>query len=307
MAEQVKAKPRAELLQRYQELSSEGQRKFSLGQVSEALKDCDAAIECAKAHGDPELVDRAIVNRIGIALEVDASQSDIVALSKVLLRTSSREVRFLAAYNLAWAYKGRRETERAITYAKRALSVAEDLGRSEWRASALNLLGLAYLSSSYFDEAVECFGAGLSLLPGKREKRYATILDNYGYCLVLQGAHRDGFKALLQSLRTLRRLKERWIETAPLISLCFAYLEIGKVRPALRHGLRALKLAEEMADPSSIKAALYLLGESAKQAGDAFAARRYFQRLQESYFPTAPDLIELLMVVDARTMVNLKA
>lgn len=298
---------REELMQHYDGFRSEVRRKLASGLLTEALEICDAAVEFARRHDVPELVDRAIVNRIGVAVEMGATKADIAELGKILLRTPSKEVRYLAAYNLAWAYKGRKETDRAISYARRALRLASELANSEWKASALNLLGLSHLASSYFDEAREYFSEGLELLSCRREKRYAALLDNYGYCLVVQGRYEEGFRALLESLRTLRRLGESWVETAPRVSLCFAYLEIGKVRCAVRHGLAALKLAEEMGDGKSIKAALYLLGESAKQAGDEFAARRYFQRLQEAFYPTAPDLIDLLLVVDARTMINLKA
>ncbi len=307
MADHLKAEIQAELLARYEDFRSEVRKKLALGRLSEALEICDSAIEFARAHDAPELIDRAIVNRIGVSIEMGSTQSEIAELGKILLRASSQEVRFLAAYNLAWAYKGREEVERAISYASRALRVAETLGNAEWKASALNVLGLSHLSGSYFQEATTFFAEGLELLPDRRERRYAALLDNYGYCLVVQGLFREGFRALLESLRTLRRLGESWVETAPHISLSFAYLELGKARPAKRHGLSALRLAEEMGDSKSIKASLYLLGEAAKQEGDEFAARRFFQRLQESFYPKAPDLIDLLLVVDARTMVNLKA
>lgn len=308
MAEQLEAKIQRRLFGKYEEFRREVMSRLAQGQLGEALEVWDSAIEYfTKDHDVPEFVDRAIVNRIGITVETGSTQGEIVELGKILLRTSSQEVRFLASYNLAWAYKGREEASRAISYARRALRCAEDLGNLEWKASALNLLGLSHLCGSYFQEAMGSFAEGLELLPERNETRYAILLDNYGYCLIVQGLYEEGFRSLLESLRTLRRLGERWVQTAPHISLCFAYLELGKLRCASRHGNSALQLAEELGDAKSTKAALYLLGEVAKQSNDTFAARRYFQRLQQSFYPETPDLIDLLLVFDARTMVNLKA
>ena len=183
----------------------------------------------------------------------------------------------------------------------------ERTGRASLVSAAHNGIGLALLASSYFDEAEEAFARALELLPDDRRQRRAVILDNYGYCKIIRGETRDGFRALFESLRVLRRTRERWFEMITSISLCFAYLEVDKYRSALRHGVRALDMALRFGDRSTEKSALFLLGEAAKLAGDEFGARRYFSRLQEVYYPDAAYLPDMLMVVDARSMVNLKA
>ncbi len=302
MGEQV-----SENFETYQRLKAQAQDLLRSGQLPEAVRLLEQAVDVARFLGDSELLDRAVLNRIGFSIELGTTQQDLVDLGKILLRSTNPEISFLAAYNLSWAYKARQETTRAVSYATRALECAHGLGRADWIASAHNQKGISLLAGSYFEEASEQFAAGLASLPSGRDKRRAVLLDNFGYCQIVRGNVAEGFRALFQSLRMLRRLGERWVEPAPRVSLCFAFLEVGKVRAALRHGLAALVLAEELGDAANRKSALYLLGEVAKQAGDELGARRHFQQLQETFYPQVPDLIEMLLVVDARTMVNLKA
>jgi hypothetical protein len=76
----------------------------------------------------------------------------------------------------------------------------------------------------------------------------------------------------------------------------------------MRHGAVALALAEEAGESDSIKHALFLLGEAAQQArrpgrppGSISSSSR------ERYFPEASYLPEVLLTVDVRKLVNLKA
>jgi Tfp pilus assembly protein PilF len=90
------------------------------------------------------------------------------------------------------------------------------------------------------------------------------------------------------------------------LDLCFAYLEIEKYRPARRHGDRALLMAETNGQLRELKNALYLLGETANLMGDAEAAHAYFSRLQK-HFPDSPFLVDFLLAIDVRKMINLRA
>lgn len=105
----------------------------------------------------------------------------------------------------------------------------------------------------------------------------------------------------------LRGLGVRREQVTPHLDLCFALLEIGRFRHAVRHGTRALALAEEAGEPDSVKQALFLLGEATHQVAGAHEAREYFQRLQERYFPEASYLTDILLTVDVRKLINLKA
>jgi hypothetical protein len=84
-------------------------------------------------------------------------------------------------------------------------------------------------------------------------------------------------------------------------------LERGRLRSAVKFGFAALRGAEEVQDPATVKYALFLLGEAANLAGDHVLARKYFARLQEEHYPDATYLPDFLLAIDVRKMINLRA
>lgn len=294
-------------LESYERLKGRALERLREGQLRDALEDFEGALELARLLDDADLVDRATCNRCRVAIELGSSRRELADLGKILLRNRDPEIRFLAAYNLTRAHLLRKDSEKALFYGGVARQEGARTGRASLVSAAHNGIGLALLSSSYFEEAEAAFAQALELLPDERRQRRGVILDNYGYCKIVRGEISDGFRALFESLRLLRRTGERWFEMITSVSLCFAYLEVDKFRAALRHGARALEMARRFGDRSSEKSALFLLGEAAKLAGDELGARRYFARLQEVYYPDAAYLPDMLMLVDARSMVNLKA
>ncbi|MEM9290117.1 MAG: hypothetical protein AAGD01_00385 [Acidobacteriota bacterium] len=291
----------------YLQLRDEGSEALRLGSLEAALESFEEALVLARELGDRDLVDRAICNRCRIALEVSLTDRELRELSEVLLRARDPEIGFLAAYNLVRAHLIRQDAQKAMFYGRIANERARQAERDDFIADARNGYGLALLADSQFHEAEEVFADALGHVDGERSTVRAAILDNLGYCQVVRGEYRSGFRALLESLRILIRGQQPWNEMSTRVSLCFAYLDFGKYRPALRHGRRALGLAEDFGNRSMEKSALFLLGEASKLVGDDFGARRYFDRLQAVYYPDLPFLPEMLMVVDARSMVNLKA
>ena len=128
-----------------------------------------------------------------------------------------------------------------------------------------------------------------------------------GYCRVLEARFDEAFTLLYQSLRTLRRHGAWGYCTSTHLDLCFAHLENGRLRHARRHGEQALALALRFEDDDSVRNALYLLGEVANQDGDEAAAFAAFEQLQQRFYPEDPNILHLLMAVDMRSMVNLRA
>lgn len=295
------------LQNQYETLRAQAGRKLKEGFLWESLTFLEAALDLARKAEDQDLVDLALCNRNRVAAELDAREVQCSALGRLLLRCRDSGVRFRAAFTLNRAYVRLADAEKALFYGNLALEAAQSLDSRSFQADALNGIGLAHVASSRFENAVEAFEKALDHLRPSSDFRRAVLLDNVGYCYVIQGRMEDGFRALFESVRSLRRLREPWFEKITLVSLCFAYLEIGRYDAALRHGLRALRSAETLGDRSVEKSALFLLGEAAKHSGQGFQARRFFSRLQESYFPDAGYLPEMLMTIDARSMVNLKA
>lgn len=264
------------------------------------------ALDVAQKIGDADLVDRAMCGRASAALELGI-EAPVAELREALMRNSDQENCFLAGYTLSRHFELEREYRKSLFYARIAQGYAERTERTVWLASSLNQIANMNLAMSFFDEACQDYEKALELLPESAELERALIDENVGYCRIVQGRRQDGFRLLFRSLRALRRLSARRYEIGPLLSLCYAYLDMGRYRRALQHGFRALEIAEAEGDTYSTKNALYLLGETANQAGAVVLARRFYTRLQTEFFPQESALADLLLAVDARSLINLRA
>lgn len=291
--------------EQYESVREQANRSIDRGDLQAALETFGRALDIARGLGDVRVCDQARCNLASV--EVELGQAGRVGeLAQILLRSRDAENCFFAAYNLARFHELRKDAPKALRYARIAQDHARKLS-PERRAMSHNQIGNLLLAESWFKEAAREYAHALRLLPEGRPVKRALILDNLGYCHAVRGRRKEGFRALFASLRTLRREGARRYEILPRLSLCYAYLEHGRVDRALRHGAAVLAMAQRFGDTEAHKNALFLLGEAQKQAGDELAARRHFRQLQESFYPAENYLPDLLLVVDVRQMVNLKA
>jgi len=294
------------LRERFETLRRQAVEAAQHSEFEEAYERLGEALECARQIGEPDLIDRAFCGRASAALELGI-EAPIAELREALMRNSDLENCFLAGYTLSRHFELCREYRKSLFYARIAQGNAERLGRQVWVASSYNQIANMNLALSFFDEACRDYERALELLPETAEVERALIYDNLGYCRVIQGRPREGFRYLFSSLRTLRRLSALRYQIYPRLGLCCAYLEIGRHRSALKHGFRALQIAESEGDTEATKNALYLLGETANQAGATTIARRFYTRLQTEFFPQESALADMLLAVDARSLINLRA
>lgn len=297
---------------RFDTLIAEGRAEVEAGNLEGALRAFDEAGHLAESFGEGRGGDRAWLNRCAVLIAMQRAQDlsgPVLQRMRTILMAGDDPVNCrLAAYNIARIYELTEEYRKGLFYARIALERSRTLGSEEWLASSYNQLGLLTLATSQFEEAREAFETALALLPDEEVSvRRAAIEDNLGYVHVVLGHHDRGFRLLYSSIRALRRLRNRRERVFPHLRLCLAHIETGRVRHALRHGVRALALAEEFAEPVSTQYALYLLGEAAQLAGDRAGALEYFRKLQERYFPGDADLPEVLLAVDVRKLINLTA
>ncbi|HEX3128552.1 MAG TPA: tetratricopeptide repeat protein [Thermoanaerobaculia bacterium] len=282
-------------------------------QIAEAghLEEAMALLETSRAwvleQGDPRLTDLLICDRSVMSIELGEGAKELPRLREILLRNADAANCRVAAYNIARYYELSRDYKKALFYARIARDRSEVLGRRDWLASSHNLIGNTLLAESFVDKALEEYEKALEFMPAEASPARASILDNLGYCRVLQGRYDEGYSCLYQSLAILRRFRQTRNEISTRLDLCFAHLETGRFAHARRHGLAALRLAESMNEADSVKNALYLLGEAAHLSGDNEGARGYFAHLQSSFYPGESYLPNFLLAVDVRKLVNLHA
>lgn len=277
------------------------------GLWDEALPHLTQAWEWASEQGDEELRDRAFCNLSIVKIELRQADGCLAELGEILLRSRDPEGRWLAGYNISRAYELDKKFERGLFYGRIARDQARAMDREDLLAVSHNRLGNLHLGLSQTTEATRDYERALELL-GRSDPsvHHARILDNLGYCRVLQGRLGEGFHLLFQSWRMLRSGRSKEALVSLHLDLSFAHLEIERPHHAARHATKALELARDLGDRDSVKNALFLLGESASLEGDEIGARRYYSELQ-TYYPELPVVTDILLAVDTRQMINLKA
>jgi tetratricopeptide (TPR) repeat protein len=296
------------LRRRFEELRRKALEAFNQTRFQDSRDLFIQALECAQSLGDRVLEDLAFCGRVASSLALDEGREDVPKLREVLMRSGDDETCFLAAYILATQiFNPDGNYRKTLFYSQVACTHAERLGREDWLASCHNEIANALLATSFFDKACQEYQQALDLVPDTSLLARALILDNVGYCRLVQGRHKEGFGMLFWSLRTLRRLGVRRYQAGPHIGLSYGYINIGRYRSALRHGFEALSIAEDVGDVETTKQALYILGEAAKLAGATHAAYRFYQRLQSEFYPGDNSLAEMLLTVDTHELINLRA
>jgi tetratricopeptide (TPR) repeat protein len=240
-------------------------------------------------------------------MEMGLLLGQAATLQRVLLRSHDPEICFFAAYNTARCYDLERSYGKAAFYARQALRWAAPTGRADCEAMAHNMLGNLHLVECEFEAARTGYERALELMPTAPGIERALVLDNLGYCHVVLGQLKRGLRLLYESLRMLSRLGAHELRPRPRLSLAFGYLEIGRFEYAARQARAALEEARRGADETSIKNALYLLGQSYNLEGDEARARDCFCELQRTFYPDNGAIPDFLLAIDVRRIIHLKA
>lgn len=294
----------------FESLLARGLELLEASQLDRALAVYQEAFDLAETAGDETASDRAFVNLCSVRIPVLRGRletGEVQRLREILLRGTNDDNCFLAAYDLALIYEYRNEYKKGLFYARVAVDRAEQIGNQDWLASSRNQVGNMLAAESRFDQATATYREALALVDSAEGRRRAAIQDNLGYSLIVSGQMREGLELAYRSLRTFRRLNARRDQILPHLTLAYAHLELERTRDAMTHASRALEMAEEAGEDDWIKNALYLLGEAACLAGDSQTAHGHFSTLQNRYFAHASDLPQVLMAVDVRSLINLRA
>jgi tetratricopeptide (TPR) repeat protein len=292
----------------FEELRARGRQATDEGRLAEALELYEACVERARALGDQDLADLAFANRCAVLIALGRHEGLVRDLRDILSRSANRLNRLIAAYHLARIYELRNDIRKGLLYARIARGELQKRGVRDpyWEAGLHNQMGSFFLLESRFAEAAEEYRRALDADPEAPELRLAVSWHNLGYCCLVLGDTRNGIELLYRSLAVHRRARVADRQMQAHLDLCYGHLETGRYGLARRHGGRALALAEEHGDAFGLKNALYLLGEAERLLGHDDRARACFDRLQR-LFPDTPFLTDVLMAVDIRQMINLRA
>ncbi|MGH9360335.1 MAG: hypothetical protein ACRD2T_00350 [Thermoanaerobaculia bacterium] len=301
------AEGRSEGASRFEELWGAGEKAVQERRLADAEGLFAQATAWAREHDENRNADAAQCALAAVVIQLGRGAAELPALRRILLKNADQANCRLAAYNISLHYERVKDYKKSLFYARIALDRSKLLGRADWLASSHNQAGNALLGESRIEEATAEYERALEFAPAGHNAIRAGIFGNLGYCRVLERRFAEGYRLLYESLALQRQFGTETHQVINRLDLCFAHLETGRYRHALRQGRVALRMAERLGQDELLKNALYLVGEAANLGGDLTGAQRTFARLQRDFFPGNPYLPSFLLAVDVRKLVNLHA
>lgn len=237
-----------------------------------------------------------------IALErFDAPE--VRELPRIVLRRSNPMHVYLAAYRLSYRFRLENNLDRARHYARICREVASEIGEPEWLLDALTELGNIAIYDSRFEDAIESYREAMTLLPEEgSEFRRFFLTHNLGYARLVSGHASEGVEMIHRAIEIMQQEENAGYLAESYIDLCHGYLELGDLDRARHYGQLGLERLVEARQERNVH---YLLGEIAFKSDDFSAAERHFDHLA-THYPDFPQLKNLLLAVDLRTMINWK-
>ncbi len=305
-----------EVSEDFETLRDRGRDLVAKGSYREAAAVYRQAAQVATDAGEADLADEALCGWGAAETELGNGVEVMPELRRILLGSAVDHNCCLAAYTLARTHELEGEIKKALFYARLFRDRAEYVDREGLTGLAQNLLGNLLAAEGREAEAADCYRSALHRYEEAPPIWTAIAEGNLGYCLLsrataverLRGPRmREGLRLLYRSIRTFRHGGATQYTMLPHQDLCFAHLELKRPASARRHGMRALALAEEYRDFAVVKNCLYLLGQVAMLQRDAEAATTYFTELEQRFYPEQSGLATVLMSLDLRQVVNLRA
>ncbi len=297
-------------------LRDRGRELGNSGAYAEASAVYRRAAEVAAAAGDDDRADEAVCGWGTAETELGNGVEVMPELRRVLLDSTVDHNCWLASYTLARAQELEGQIRKAIFYVRLSLHHSAYVDRPGLAATSRNLLGNLLLAEGCGAAAAAEYRLAISDFDGAPPTWTATAQVNLGYCLLANAFEgnrrrparlREGLRLTYRCLRTLRSEQAGPLLVWPHLNLCFAYLEMERLEGAERHGRRALELAEHHENRDVVKNCLYLLGQTAMLQRNTEAARQFFGELERRFYPERNGLAAMLMSLDLRQLVNLRA
>jgi CHAT domain-containing protein len=263
---------------------------------SAAIRAAEIAAESFDASDDHDGVNNAAIIRataeIDLATKLDAgtqraeqrslyeaadrrlaeAQEYFVAQDNHARAARAANMRGVRAFNLG------RESE-AGTHFSRALALlrgGED--RAEQTTALMNLAWVHRLQGQVRQAADE-YQSLMPLLDAQRQPYlYATMLNNYGFCLIALGDFDRALELHTQALDMYARLGQKSERATQLTALGTLYFRVGDGQRALETLRSAIVEFEKLGDNSQLVSTLRLAGNAASSIGQHDLALEYLRR-----------------------------
>ena len=305
-----------EVTEDFETLRDRGRDLVGTGSYRKAAVVYGQAAQVAATSGEADLADEALCGWGAAETELGNGVDVMPELRRILLGSTVDHNCWLASYTLARAHELEGQIRKAIFYARLSHHHSAHVQRPGLIGVSHNLLGNLLVADGREADAAAEYRTALRQAEDAPSTWIAGAETNLGYCLLVgairskglrRGRMREGLRLIYRSIRTFRREGAVQYSMLPHLDLCFAHLELQRPAAAKRHGQRALVLAKQYDDSATIKNSLYLLGHVALLEGETETARRHFVELERRYYPDQSGLTDVLMSLDLRQVVNLRA
>ncbi len=286
---------------RMETLRQQGLEKLRNNEPESAIAIFESAIA---ASTDPVVSQRLFIHKtMGLLALERLDAPELSELPKIVFRRADETNVYLAAYALSYRFRLEAKLERASHYANIALEAATNLDQREWILDSLTELGNVAVYDSRFEDAIERYEQAMQLLSeDPNQFRRFFLLQNIGYSRIVSGDAQAGVDLIEQAVALMQKLGTTGYLAESYIDLCHGYLALGELGKAEFYGELGLEHHVEARQERNVH---YLLGEIAFELGDFASAEEHFAHLA-AHYPDFPQLRNLLLAVDLRSMINWK-
>jgi tetratricopeptide (TPR) repeat protein len=245
----------------------------SLGQPLEALEYYDKAFSIQKEMGDGDRL-ASTLNNIGyVYYRLEPPQLDraleYFALSESILgrrleqggRLEQRDdwLRLAATFsNIGLVYDGLEQSEKALDYYHRALSIQHELEDQSGLATTLNNIGGVFHNLGQPGTAIDYYKQALPIKKAEGDLYgLAATLHNIGSAYRDLGQWKEASDFLHQRVSIQEKLDDQASLAAALLELAWVYSKLEQREKALDHLNRALPIVQGLGDQHGERRVLY--------------------------------------------------
>ena len=151
----------------------------------------------------------------------------------------------------AHLYKG--QLDSSLIYYKQALKICNDHNLDEWKAFSYNNLGIVYLRTADYMEALSYYDTGAHIAKKNNNKTVlARIKSNIGSVYYEQGLYSPALKNFLEGLKIHEELGNQKDISLSVLNLSNVYYRLKDYPKAKKYISRAMDMAKESDDKWSV-------------------------------------------------------
>jgi serine phosphatase RsbU (regulator of sigma subunit) len=168
---------------------------------------------------------------------------------------------------------------KGLTEAKKALKIAQKVKNNEWEEQILNQIGLLYLQTGKYEEAIYYFESSIKLLKNTdNQSAYGTSYNNIANCYLLL----NDYKKSMELREKAIEIREKLDDLSPLgdsyNDLGETYFKLKEYESAIYYLKKCLAIKENIVDLEMSALSSYNLGQVYLKMKELNLAKSYLEK-----------------------------